>query len=91
MLTGPSRPNGHYEGWDGADVFADQTAFVGVTPFANLTGQPAISLPLHHDDEVGPVGVQLVGRPWDDAGLLRLTAQLEQTAPWHDRRPPGFG
>jgi amidase len=87
VLTGPSRPNGHYDGWDGADVFADQTAFVGVTPFANLTGQPAISLPLHHDDEVGPVGVQLVGRPWDDAGLLRVAAQLEAAAPWHHRRP----
>lgn len=87
VLTGPSRPNGHYDGWDGADVFADQIAFVGMTPFANLTGQPAVSLPLHHDDEVGPVGVQLVGRPWDDAGLLRLAAQLEAAAPWHDRRP----
>lgn len=87
VLTGPSRPNGYYDGWDGADVFADQTAFVGVTPFANLTGQPAISLPLHHDDEVGPVGVQLVGRPWDDAGLLRIAAQLEAAAPWHARRP----
>jgi amidase len=87
VLTAPSRPNGHYDGWDGADVFADQTALVGVTPFANLTGQPAISLPLHHDADVGPVGVQLVGRPWDDAGLLRLAAQLEAAAPWHDRRP----
>jgi amidase len=88
VLTGPSRPNGHYEGWDGAEVFADQTAFVGMTPFANLTGQPAISLPLHHDDQHGPVGVQLVGRPWDEAGLLRVAAQLEAAAPWHDRRPP---
>jgi amidase len=87
VLTGPSRPNGHYDGWDGEAVFRDQTAFVGLTPFANLTGQPAISLPLHHDDEVGPVGVQLVGRPWDEAGLLRLAAQLEEAAPWRDRIP----
>lgn len=87
-LTDPSRPNGHYTGWDGADVFADQVAFVGLTPLANLTGQPAISLPLSHDEELGPVGVQFLGRPWDEAGLLRLAAQLEQAAPWHDRRPP---
>jgi amidase len=31
--------------------------------------------------------VQLVGRPWDDAGLLRVAAQLEAAAPWHHRRP----
>jgi amidase len=87
VLTGPSRPNGHYAGWDGEAIFRDQTAFVGLTPVANLTGQPAISLPLHHDDEHGPVGVQFVGRPWDEAGLLRLAAQLEAAAPWHGRIP----
>jgi amidase len=87
VLTGPSRPNGHYDGWDGEAVFHDQAALVGLTPIANLTGQPAISLPLHHDDELGPVGVQFVGRPWDEAGLLRLAAQLEQAAPWHGRIP----
>jgi amidase len=85
VLTGPSRPNGHYAGWDGETIFRDQTAFVGLTPIANLTGQPSISLPLHHDDEFGPVGVQFVGRPWDEAGLLRLAAQLEAAAPWTSR------
>ncbi len=80
VLTGPSRRNGQYAGWDGEAVFADQTAWVGLTPRPNLTGQPSISLPLHHDDVVGPVGVQLVGRPWDEAGLLRLAAQVEAAA-----------
>jgi amidase len=88
VLSGPSRPNGAYDGWDGEAVFQDQAALVGLTPMANLTGQPAISLPLHHDDQVGPVGVQFVGRPWDEATLLRLAAQLEQAAPWAHRRPP---
>jgi amidase len=87
VLTGPSRPNGHYQGWDGEAVFRDQTELVGLTPIANLTGQPAISLPLHHDDVVGPVGVQFVGRPWDESGLLRLAAQLEEAAPWQHRVP----
>jgi amidase len=87
-LTAPSRRNGHFEGWEGAAIFADQTAFVGLTPLANLTGQPAISLPLHHDEAIGPVGVQFVGWPWDEAGLLRLSRQLEDAAPWHERRPP---
>jgi amidase len=89
VLTGPSRPNGHYDGWEGEAIFRDQTAFVGLTPIANLTGQPSISLPLHHDDEVGPVGVQFVGRPWDEAGLLRLAGQLEDAAPWTGRVPEG--
>ncbi|MFO7777409.1 MAG: amidase [Nitriliruptoraceae bacterium] len=86
VVTGPSRPNGHYAGWEGEAVFADQTAWVGLTPLANLTGQPAISLPMHHDVEHGPVGVQFLGRPWDEAGLLRLAAQLETAVPW--RRVP---
>ncbi len=88
VLTGPSRDNGAYRDLPGEAVFADQARLVGLTPLANLTGQPAISLPLHHDPDVGPVGVQFVGRPWDEAGLLRLAAQLEQAAPWGDRHPP---
>lgn len=88
VLTAPSRPNGYYATCTGEEVFRDQTALVGLSPLANLSGQPAISLPLHHDDAFGPVGVQLVGRPWDEAGLLRLAAQLEEAAPWEGRRPP---
>ena len=87
-LTSPSRPNGHFDGWQGKDIFDDQTAFVGLTPLANLTGQPAISLPVHHDAEVGPIGVQFVGRPWDEATLFRLGQQLEAASPWQARRPP---
>ncbi len=89
VVTGPSRPVTHYRGWEGEAIFADQTAWVALTPFVNVTGQPAISLPLHHDADVGPVGVQLIGGPWDEAGLLRLAAQVERAAPWHERVAPG--
>jgi amidase len=54
----------------------------------NISGQPAISLPLAWSDEGLPVGVQLVARFGDDAALLRVAAQLEQQFPWADRVPP---
>jgi amidase len=56
-------------------------------PF-DVTGQPAISLPLHWSDDGLPVGVQLVAAYAREDLLLRVSAQLEQAAPWTDRRPP---
>ncbi len=64
---------------------ADMAAF---TPLFNVTGQPAISLPLHWSERGLPIGIQLVGKPWGEAELIRLSSQLEQAMPWRDRRPP---
>ena len=58
------------------------------TALINATGQPGISLPLHWSDDGLPIGVQLVGRPADEATLFRVSAQLEQARPWRQRRPP---
>jgi amidase len=62
-------------------------SMVAFTAVFNLTGLPAISLPLYQAPSGLPVGVQLVERPFNDAGLLRLAAQLEEAMPWRDRHP----
>jgi amidase len=56
-------------------------------PF-DVTGQPAISLPLHWTDDGLPIGVQLVAAYGREDVLLQVSAQLEQRAPWKDRHPP---
>ncbi|HLI16103.1 MAG TPA: amidase [Acidimicrobiales bacterium] len=78
---------------DDEDPAADFEAQKRFTPFsamANLTGQPAISLPLHWSEDGLPIGVQLVGPSAGEARLLSLAAQLEAAAPWHARAPEGF-
>ena len=62
-------------------------AFSPFTPLFNMTGQPAISLPLCMSDDGLPIGMQFVARYGDEALLFRLAAQLEQAMPWADRRP----
>jgi amidase len=55
---------------------------------ANITGNPAMSVPLHVSDEGLPIGVHALGRYGDEATLFQLAAQLEAAAPWSARRPP---
>ena len=62
-------------------------ATVAFTAFANVTGQPAVSLPVHETDDGVPIGVQLVGGPFEEVTLIRLASALEQALPWADRQP----
>ena len=62
--------------------------FTPFTQVANITGLPAVSIPLSWSEDGLPIGVQLIGGPADEAGLIRVSAQLEQARSWKDRRPP---
>jgi amidase len=82
-----------------ADPVADFEAQKRFTPFTalwNVTGMPAVSLPLHHTAPLDgapqglPVGVMLAGRPAGEGPLLALAAQVEDAAPWSSRRPTSW-
>ena len=79
---------------DPAADFEAQKRFTPWTSAWNVTGMPAISLPLHWaeqpDGSVLPVGVMLAARPAEEELLLAASAQLEAAAPWAHRRPPGW-
>ena len=64
------------------------TNFAVPCPIYNITGQPAISIPLHWNREGLPIGVMFGGRYGDEATLVQLAGQLEQAQPWIARKPP---
>jgi amidase len=87
-LALPPRPVGWFEEVEPAANFERQEQF---TPFAavyNVSGQPAVSVPLHWNADGLPIGVMLAGRMGDEATLISLSAQLEQARPWQDRHAP---
>jgi amidase len=78
---------------DDADPAADfeaQKAFTPWTSAWNVTGMPAVSLPLHWTADGLPIGVMLAARPAEEALLLSVAAQVEAAVPWAHRHPPGW-
>ena len=78
-----------------ATLIADELAATGreshihrfTAPF-NITGQPAISLPCGFDPQGLPIGLQIIGRPWEEETVLRAAHAYEQATEWHRRRSP---
>jgi len=70
-----------------AGVFRATPIVANTMPF-NITGQPAISLPMAWSGSGLPIGVQIVAAFGRDDRLISIAAQLEAAAPWADRRPP---
>ncbi|MBW8025214.1 amidase [Clavibacter michiganensis subsp. michiganensis] len=87
-LAQEPRPVGWYDAEDGERNFAQQVAYTPYTSFANVTGLPAITLPVHLTDDGLPMGVQLIGRPGGEATLLAIGRQLERRLHWQRRHPP---
>lgn len=87
-LTQPPRPVGYWSMEDG-----DRERYLGRWSDAafmfshNISGLPAMSVPLGMASDDRPIGIQLVGRFGDEATILRLAAQAEEAAPWIQRRP----
>ena len=87
--TAPAEPVGAFRNDDHPEREPQaMIAWSAYTPPYNLTGQPAVSLPVAWTPDGVPVGVQLVGRVGGDAALLALAAQMEAAARWNDRHPP---
>ena len=84
---GPSRI-GAYQRRGAISTLALVAARVPFQAMFNVTGQPAAVVPWDVDGKGVPTSIQLVGKPFDEATLLSLAAQIEQARPWAQRRPP---
>jgi amidase len=91
VCTMTPRPLGWFDAdGDGAEDFERQKRYAAFTGLFNVTGQPAVSVPLYWTASGLPVGSMLVGRPADDATLLALSAQVEAARPWAHRHPDAW-
>jgi amidase len=86
-LGGPPPELGWFTAAGPEEEGARIASFIPYTAQFNMTGQPAVSLPLHWTPGGLPVGVQLVAAYGREDLLVRVASQLEQAAPWSERRP----
>jgi amidase len=86
-LASPPVPVGYFDEVDPAENFERQKRFTPYTALYNVSGQPAVNVPLHWTADGLPIGIMLAGRMGDEATLISLSAQLEAARPWRDRHP----
>jgi amidase len=88
ICTMTPRPLGWFDAdGDGAEDFERNKRYAAFTALFNVTGQPAVSVPLYWTAGGLPIGTMLVGRPADEATLLALSTQVEAARPWGHRHP----
>ena len=87
-LALPPRPVGWFDEVEPTENFVRQTMFTPWTALNNISGQPAVSVPLHWSADGLPIGVMLAGQMGAEGTLISLSAQLESARPWQDRHPP---
>jgi amidase len=86
-LASPPAAVGYFEEVPPPENFERQKAFTPFTALFNVSGQPAVSLPLSWNEAGLPIGVMLAGRMGEEGTLISLSAQLEEARPWRDRHP----
>jgi amidase len=78
-------------GWTWADdpmeSMERQWRWTPFTAIVNVTGQPAVSVPLHRSADGLPIGAHMIGKPFAEGTLFRLAAQIEEARPWAQERP----
>jgi amidase len=84
----PPVPVGYFDEVEPAENFERQKRFTPFTAVYNVSGQPAVNVPLHWNAQGLPIGVMLAGRMGEEGTLISLSAQLEQARPWGHRHPP---
>ncbi|GGV30492.1 amidase [Actinomadura cremea] len=87
-LAQPPVPVGYFHDQEPEENFARQTRFTPFCAMYNISGQPAVNVPLHWTGEGLPIGVMLAGRIGGEGTLISLSAQLEEARPWAGRKPP---
>jgi aspartyl-tRNA(Asn)/glutamyl-tRNA(Gln) amidotransferase subunit A len=86
LVVAPTTPNVAFKHGEKEDPLSMYLNDVFAVP-ANLTGLPALSVPCGFTAGGLPIGLQLIGRPFDEARLLQAAHAYEQATPWHTRRP----
>jgi len=87
-LARPPVPVGYFDEVEPAENFERQKRFAPYPALYNVSGQPAVNVPLHWTADGLPIGIMLAGRMGEEGTLISLSAQLEAARPWKDRHPP---